>query len=141
MNHKSKMKPLWAVPAVAGASLGIFTAHAAPGPFPPDVINQLRTDSSTRIESQDVLAGDYGINGGYYKGDNGAKINITKFGGAGDIGDPMPIGNTGLAWQPQWGRIHRQHVCHSVWRRRSRLVRGQMELCPHDHGHVWPHLQ
>jgi hypothetical protein len=102
MKLKRKMKTLWAVPAVAGSALGLFTAHALPlFPLPPAVANDIQTTANSRIEAQDILAGDYGINGGSYTGDNNTKINITKFGGAGDVGDPMAIGNTGIAWQPQ----------------------------------------
>ena len=27
-------------------------------------------------------------------------ISLNKFGGAGDVGDPSPIGHTGIGWQP-----------------------------------------
>ncbi len=102
MKLKATMKHLWAAPAVAGTALGFCTAHALPLlPLPGAVVDDIKNTASTRIESQDVLAGDYGINGGSYTADNNMKINLTKFGGAGDIGDPVALGNTGIAYQPQ----------------------------------------
>jgi len=57
----------------------------------------------SRIEAATILGGDFGISGATLSGtrNNGTSLNISKFGGAGDIGDPMPLGNLGIAWQPR----------------------------------------
>jgi hypothetical protein len=55
-----------------------------------------------RVEATAVLGGDYGATGGTFKYDNhNAEFNLSKFGGGGDQGDPRPIGDSGLAWQPR----------------------------------------
>lgn len=96
MNH------FWVMPALAGCSLGLSPALALPiTTLPPSVVDDIKSTASSRIEAQDVLAGDYGINGGNYTADDNMKIKLTKFGGAGDIGDPVALGNTGIAYQPQ----------------------------------------
>jgi hypothetical protein len=56
----------------------------------------------SRVEATSVLGGDYGASGGNFSyDDHNASFSISKFGGAGDVGDPRPLGNTSLSWQPR----------------------------------------
>jgi len=61
--------------------------------------------NTTRAEALTILGGDYGMLGATYSLDNfddrDADINILKLGGYGDIGDPRPIGDSGIGWQPR----------------------------------------
>lgn len=71
--------------------------------LPPGVTSAEFTDViGNRVEATAVLGGDYGASGGTFNyNNNNATFNLSKFGGAGDVGDPRPLGNTGLAWQPR----------------------------------------
>ena len=59
----------------------------------------------SRVEAFTILGGDYGMAGATYtpdsKPDRDVDVNVSKFGGWGDIGDPKPLGDTGIAWQPR----------------------------------------
>jgi hypothetical protein len=72
--------------------------------------NQLRTALGTRVEALTILGGDFGLSDGSYRSTGPSvlsrnrpetDIDVTKLGGAGDIGDPSPLGNTGIGWQPR----------------------------------------
>ncbi len=67
---------------------------------------EIKAEGQSRVAAFDVLAGDYGLSGGSYWGQNDNKITVSKFGGMGDvgigeIGGPAPLGNTGIGWQPR----------------------------------------
>lgn len=61
----------------------------------------------SRTEAVVVLAGDQGFSDGNFSqvaagtDQRSAEISITKFGGAGDVGDPEPLGNLPFGWQPR----------------------------------------
>jgi hypothetical protein len=65
--------------------------------------DQVRNMMGSRIEAATILGGDFGMSAATLSSstDNGGSLNISKFGGAGDIGDPMPVWNTGIGWQPR----------------------------------------
>ena len=58
-----------------------------------------------RVEAATILGGDYGIGGGAYNssGNNNSSVNlnVSKFGGMGDIYPIRPLGDLGIGWQPQ----------------------------------------
>jgi hypothetical protein len=64
-------------------------------------LTQLNNLIGDRIEAATILGGDFGVSGAFFTGDNGATIDLQKFGGAGDVGDPRPLGNLGIGWQPR----------------------------------------
>jgi hypothetical protein len=64
-------------------------------------INNVRNTVGDRIEAATILGGDFGISGATFTGGNGGNLSISKFGGAGDIGDPEPLGDLPIAWQPR----------------------------------------
>jgi len=84
----------------AGISFG-WLAVSAHAQFTPAEVNELKNISSSRVEALDILGGDYGVAGGSFHSDSNVRLNSSKFGGVGDIGDPMPLGDTGIAWQPR----------------------------------------
>ena len=57
----------------------------------------------SRVEAATILGGDFGLSGATFSGqkNNGVSLNISKFGGSGDIGDPKPLGDLGIGWQPR----------------------------------------
>jgi hypothetical protein len=67
--------------------------------------NQFNSVAGARVETLTIFGGDYGLSGGSFSSfrgpDGTAQISLNKFGGAGDIGDPEPIGNTGIGFQPR----------------------------------------
>jgi hypothetical protein len=76
----------------------------------PTQANQIRTSLENRIEALTILGGDFGLAGGTFKShgklqpgqaSSEVELDVTKGGGSGDIGDPRPIGASGIAWQPR----------------------------------------
>lgn len=76
----------------------------------PAQANQLRTGIENRIESVTILGGDFGLAGGSFSsrgnlqpGQASTRVqsDVTKAGGDGDIGDPRPLGDLDIGWQPR----------------------------------------
>jgi hypothetical protein len=89
---------------VIGAGTSLLIATPASAALTPAEINDFRNTIGNRVEAATILGGDYGIGGGSYfssGGDNHVNINVTKFGGSGDVGAPQPLGNLGIGWQPR----------------------------------------
>jgi len=72
--------------------------------LPSNVLNAYRNTIGDRVESVTILGGDFGVSGGAYNkvNDDTKKVtmNVSKFGGYGEIGDPQPVGDLGIGWQP-----------------------------------------
>ena len=47
---------------------GLLATLSASAQLPADVVNEARAIAGTRTEAFDILGGDYGLNGGSYKG-------------------------------------------------------------------------
>jgi hypothetical protein len=80
------------------------------GQISPDLAQQIRDGLENRIEALTILGGDFGLSGGVFKshrqlstvvGDESVKSDLNKFGGSGDVGDPVPLGDSGIGWQPR----------------------------------------
>ena len=76
----------------------------------PDQANLFRTGIENRIEALTILGGDFGLAGGSFRsGSNlqpgqvssSVEFDVTKGGGAGDVGDPRPLGDLNVGWQPR----------------------------------------
>jgi hypothetical protein len=76
----------------------------------PDVADQIRAGIEDRIEALTILGGDFGLSSGIFRSrepldplesDTEVKSDVTKFGGSGDVGDPRPLGDLGISWQPR----------------------------------------
>jgi hypothetical protein len=76
----------------------------------PQEASQLRTLLGNRVEALTILGGDFGLSDGRYKltesdeplGNRpNSELSVTKIGGSGDVGDPQPLGNSGIGWQPR----------------------------------------
>src|SRR5271157_1092349 len=64
-------------------------------------INSLRNTVGDRIEAATILGGDFGMAGASYTAGSEGNLNLSKFGGMGDIGNPQPLGTLPIGWQPQ----------------------------------------
>jgi hypothetical protein len=77
----------------------------------PEQTQQLRNAIGTRVEALTILGGDFGLSDGSFKSTESGmfapgeytdtQLDMTKVGGAGDIGDPQPLGDLGIGWQPR----------------------------------------
>lgn len=76
----------------------------------PQEASQLRAQLGTRVEALTILGGDFGLSDGRYKSTESdeplgnrpdSELSVTKIGGWGDVGDPQPLGNSGIGWQPR----------------------------------------
>ena len=72
--------------------------------------SQLRAALGDRVEALTILGGDFGLSDGRYKSTESdeplgnrpdSELSVTKIGGSGDVGDPQPLGNSGIGWQPR----------------------------------------
>ena len=72
-------------------------------------LNALGAALGSRIEALSILGGDYGLSGGSFRStgkllpsaDQDADLQFSKLGGSGEIGDPRPIADWDVAWQPR----------------------------------------
>jgi hypothetical protein len=93
----------------AGASLGLILVCQLPlcarAQIAPAQADQIKSGIGNRVEAMTILGGDYGLGGGTYDSTNNVQlktdINVSKFGGSGDVGDPRPLGDLGIGWQPR----------------------------------------
>lgn len=102
--------------AAAGAA-GLLTALLcvrAQCQITPEQASQIRDAVGNRIEALTILGGDYGIAGANFRSTGklafgssafgetaDSTVEVTKLGGAGDIGDPQPLGSLPVGWQPR----------------------------------------
>ena len=76
----------------------------------PEQADQLRNVLGNRIEALTILGGDFGLSDGHYRStepnalggpSSRTELSVSKFGGVGDVGDPQPLGDSGIGWQPR----------------------------------------
>ncbi len=88
-----------------GAAAWLLDATPVDAQLTQAQINDFRNTIGARVVSATILGGDYGIGGGAYNSVNnnngGVDLNISKFGGMGDIYPIRPLGDTGIGWAPQ----------------------------------------
>src|SRR5208283_5876156 len=85
----------------AGFTSLLLLALPARAQLTPGEISQLRNTIGNRIEAATILGGDFGLSGATFTGNNGVTVDLQKFGGGGDVGDPKPLGDLGIGWQPR----------------------------------------
>jgi len=79
-------------------------AASAPAQLAPEVVSQFNRSVTLSIDATTVLAGDNAFGGGSFWASTSradADLNVSKFGGSGDVGDPRPLGLLGIQWQPR----------------------------------------
>lgn len=75
----------------------------------PTQATQLQNALGARVEALTILGGDFGLSDGNFHSTGslrrrvGADVetSVTKLGGDGDVGDPMPLGDLNIGWQPR----------------------------------------
>jgi hypothetical protein len=76
----------------------------------PSQADEIRAGIENRIEALTILGGDFGLSDGSFRSDGTqqpgrasthVESDVTKGGGAGDVGDPQPLGSLGIGWQPR----------------------------------------
>ncbi|MCX6928183.1 MAG: Solitary outer membrane autotransporter beta-barrel domain [Verrucomicrobia bacterium] len=105
-NTHSSLSHRWAATVQA---LGLAATLLAPVAVQSQALDEFKSQFNnvvgSRVETLTILGGDYGFSGGTFTSfrnpDGKSDISIDKFGGYGDIGDPEPIGNTGIGFQPR----------------------------------------
>jgi len=98
----------------ASVAMGSVLFGLLPGParcqITPEQVNLILNGIGNRIDALAILTGDFGFAGGNFRtsgkfttgGSSNAELLVTKLGGAGDFGDPQPVGTLDVGWQ---GRI------------------------------------
>jgi hypothetical protein len=99
------------VRAAAGLGSVVVALLSAPAhcQVTPEQAAQIRDAIGNRIEALTILGGDYGIAGASFRSTGkfsfgettDATVGVTKLGGAGEIGDPRPVGGLSVGWQPR----------------------------------------
>jgi hypothetical protein len=93
---------------VAALPLAFLAVEAkAKAQITPDQVREIRASIADRIEALTILGGDFGFSGAtlslsgqVFPGERAnERLSGTKFGGAGDIADPKPLGFGGISWQ------------------------------------------
>ncbi len=93
----------------------LMVVSAGPGIAAPQIrpieTQQLQESIGNRIEALTILGGDFGLSDGSLRSTGSGvlrpkeytdtQLDVTKIGGAGDIGDPQPLGHSGIGWQPR----------------------------------------
>ena len=75
----------------------------------PTQATQLQNALGARVEALTILGGDFGLSDGNFHSTGslrrrvGADVDtsVTKLGGDGDVGDPVPLGDLSIGWQPR----------------------------------------
>jgi hypothetical protein len=100
-------------PCRRAAAICSLLLGTLPGPahsqFTPAEVSQIQSAIGSRIEALTILGGDYGLAGGTLRstgkfelgGSSDISLGVTKLGGAGNVGDPQPLGDLGIGWQPR----------------------------------------
>jgi hypothetical protein len=101
-------------PLSAAATISMLLLSVLPGigfgQIAPDLADQVRAGIENRIEASTILGGDYGLSSGTFRSrgltqpvasNADRTYDEAKFGGSGDVGDPQPLGDLGISWQPR----------------------------------------
>jgi hypothetical protein len=96
-----------------GGVVAMGAAFVLPGgacaQITPAEASQVRNAIGNRIEALTILGGDFGIAAANFRStgkfefgnSSDATLAVTKLGGAGEIGDPQPLGDLPIGWQPR----------------------------------------
>ncbi len=95
---------------LAAIALGVLPAVGT-SQITPSQAQRLRNGLGTRVEALTILGGDFGLSDGNFTSTGSGMLrpaeytdthlDVTKVGGAGDIGEPRPLGNLDIGWQPR----------------------------------------
>jgi hypothetical protein len=107
--------------ALAAIAIAFLCVDGTPAwaQIAPDQVREIRASIENRIEALTILGGDFGFSDGHlrvsgipFSGERAdERLSSTKFGGAGDIGDPIPLADGRIGWQ---GRLQGD-IGHLKW--------------------------
>jgi hypothetical protein len=105
----NRVRPRVCICIALGAAAGVVQPHSAECQIAPEQAAQIQDVVGDRVEALTILGGDYGLAGGDFRstgrfqfgGRTTAQLGVTKAGGSGTIGDPQPVGDLNIGWQPQ----------------------------------------
>ena len=104
-NHRHVGSLFSCAGVTTGFILCLLVDTVAEAQLTPAQINEFRNVVGDRVESAVILGGDSGVSGGAYNSvsskDDSVNLNVSKFGGSGDIYPIRPLGDSGIGWQPQ----------------------------------------
>ena len=92
------------------AALPLLSAFAATAQAQilPAQVAATRNVIGARVEAMTILGGDFGLSDGKFHSTGAlggmpsdVDTSVTKVGGDGDVGDPMPLGDLDIGWQPR----------------------------------------
>jgi hypothetical protein len=96
------------LPGLAALLLFIALPTAVQAQATPSQLAAARNVIGARVEAMTILGGDFGLSDGNFHstGSLGGEssdvdTSVTKIGGDGDVGDPMPLGDLDIGWQPR----------------------------------------
>jgi hypothetical protein len=97
------------ISVLIGLVLAGSLASSATAQITPDQASQIQSAIGNRIEALTILGGDFGLAGGTFRSTGrfqygettDENLGTTKLGGAGDVGDPQPLGGANVGWQPR----------------------------------------
>ncbi len=82
--------------------------HISNAQVSPSQVTLTRSVIGARVEAMTILGGDFGLSSGDFHSTGAlggtpsdVDTSVTKFGGDGDVGDPMPLGDLDVGWQPR----------------------------------------
>lgn len=82
---------------------------AAQAQISPAQETQIQNNIGARVEALTILGGDFGLSDGTFHSGSARRsgppsdveTGVTKLGGDGEVGDPMPLGDLSVGWQPR----------------------------------------
>jgi hypothetical protein len=96
------------VPGLAALTLLSIFPGISHAQVSPAQVAATRNVIGARVEAMTILGGDFGLSDGNFHstGSLGGEssdvdTSVTKVGGDGDVGDPMPLGDLDIGWQPR----------------------------------------
>jgi len=94
---------LHAAVVIVGAVAALLP-HCARCQITPSQANRIASALGNRVEALTIEGGDLGLTGGSYRirgSDDDMDMDVSKFAGSGEIGDPRRLGDLDIAWQPR----------------------------------------
>lgn len=96
-------------PGVAALLLITALPNAAQAQISPSQVKVLQNAIGARVDALTILGGDFGFSDGNFHSTGalrpgaGADVDtsVTKVGGDGDVGNPRPLGDLNIGWQPR----------------------------------------
>jgi len=96
-------RPCLPASVAAALILSALLPPAAHSQITPAQTNQIKRATGNRVEAMTILGGDFGLAGGTFNftANSDVGIDVSKFGGSGDVGAPRKLDDLDIGWQPR----------------------------------------